>query len=104
MKIEDYLKSLPQEIISGENVELPANSLREIFRFVELSKDDIFYHLGCGTGRGLEIAMKEFNVKRAVGIDIDKEKISQARKRIDCDLFCQDIVESDISDATVILF
>ena len=104
MKIEDYLKSLPQEIISGENVELPANSLREIFRFVELSKDDIFYHLGCGTGRGLEIAMKEFNVKRVVGIDIDKEKISQARKRIDCDLFCQDIVESDISDATVILF
>ena len=104
MKIEDYLKSLPQEIISGENVELPANSLREIFRFVELSKDDIFYHLGCGTGRGLEIAMKEFNVKRVVGIDIDKEKISQARKRIDCDLFCHDIVESDISDATVILF
>ena len=104
MKIEDYLKSLPQEIISGENVELPANSLREIFRFAELSKDDIFYHLGCGTGRGLEIAMKEFNVKRVVGIDIDKEKISQARKRIDCDLFCHDIVESDISDATVILF
>ncbi|RDJ31772.1 MAG: class I SAM-dependent methyltransferase [Crenarchaeota archaeon] len=104
MKIEDYLKSLPQEIISGEDVELPTNSLRDIFRFAELSEKDVFYHLGCGTGQGLEIAIKEFNVRKAVGIDTNKEKILQAEKRVDCDLFCQDITESDISDATVILF
>ena len=104
MKIEDYLKSLPLEIISGEEVELQVNSLRDIFRFAGLSDKDIFYHLGCGTGQGLEIAIKEFNVKNAVGIDTNKEKITHAKKRVDCDLFCEDITDSDISEATVILF
>ena len=35
-------------------------SLRSIFKFVELAKDDVFYHLGCGDEKGIEIAVKEF--------------------------------------------
>jgi len=110
MKIEDYLASLPQSIISGQDVQLPDNALREIFRFVQLNKDDVFYHLGCGNGKGIEIALKEFGVKKAVGIDNDKEKISSAKKLLEERkisngiLQCQDILESDINDATVILF
>src|SRR6267143_1300425 len=108
MKIEDYLASLPQSIISGQDVQLPDNAISEIFRFVQLNKDDVFYHLGCGNGKGIEIALKEFGVKKAVGID--KEKISFAKKLLEEKeisngiLQCQDILESDISDATVILF
>ena len=45
-----------------------------------MGKDDIFYHLGCGNGKGVEIALKEFNVKKGIGIDNDSEKINQARK------------------------
>jgi len=110
VKIEDYLASLPQSIISGQDVQLPDNAFREIFRFAQLNKDDIFYHLGCGNGKGIEIALKEFGVKKAVGIDDDKEKISFAKKLLEDTkisngiLQCQDILESDISDATVILF
>ena len=109
MKIEEYLETLPNNLLSGEDVQLPEKSFREIFKFVDLGKDDIFYHLGCGDGKGLEIAVKEFGVKHAIGIDNNSEKIKNANKiledrNIKAELICQDIQESDISDASVILF
>ena len=103
MKIEEYISSLPPAIISGQEVQLPDDSLREIFKFASLGKDDIFYHLGCGTGNSLSIASKEFGAK-AVGIDNDKEKINQIQKDQKITLRCEDIIDSDLSDATVILF
>lgn len=110
MKIEDYLASLPQSIISGQDVQLPDNAFREIFRFSQLNKDDVFYHLGCGNGKGIAIAAEEFGVRKAIGIDNNIEKISLAKKLLEDKkisngiLLCKDILEADISDATVILF
>ncbi len=110
MKIEDYLSSLPSSIISGEDVELSDKTLRDIFSFVELSKNDIFYHLGCGSGKSISISLQEFKVKKAIGIDNNNDKITQAQKFLDekhisnGSFRCQDITVSDINDATVILF
>lgn len=107
LKIEEYLQSLPQGIISGEDVQLPAHSIREIFEFCELGKNDIFYHLGCGDGNAIKIAIEEFHVKSAIGIDIDTEKIKNANdslKNTQAELRCENIVDSEIRDATVILF
>jgi len=109
MKIEEYLETLPDNLLSGEDVQLPKKSFRNIFKFVDLDKEDIFYHLGCGDEKGLEIAVKEFGVKKAIGIDNNSEKIKLANKiledgNIKAELICQDIQESDISDASVILF
>lgn len=103
MKIEEYLESLPQNIVSGEDVQLPDNSFREIFKFVNLGKDDIFYHLGCGNGKGVDMALKEFHVKKGVGIDNDLKKIDLA-KNFSGEFICQDVKEAEFSDATVILF
>ena len=83
MKIEEYLASLPQSVISGQDVQLPDRTFREIFRFTQLNKDDVFYHLGCGNGKGIAIALEEFSVKKAVGIDNDKEKIASAKKLLE---------------------
>ncbi|MCI4432681.1 MAG: class I SAM-dependent methyltransferase [Nitrosopumilus sp.] len=109
MKIEEYLKSLPENIVSGEDVQLPEKSFREIFNFLNLGEDDIFYHLGCGDGKGIELALREYNVKKAVGIDSNADKIKQAKKslsqnNLSAELICEDIQNSNISDATVILF
>lgn len=107
MKIEDYLGSLPQNIVSGEDVQLPERSLRDIFNFVNLGENDIFYHLGCGNGIGVDIAINEYNVKKAVGIDKDREKIEIAKtnhQNKNSEFICQDIIDSNISEATVILF
>ncbi len=103
MKIEEFLESLPQNIVSGDEVQLPDKSFREIFNFVDLGKDDIFYHLGCGDGKGVEIAVREFNVKKGIGIDNNLEKINEA-KNISGEFICEDIKNSKIFDATVILF
>lgn len=105
MKIEEYISSLPPSIMSGEEVQLLDDTIREIFKFVELGKNDVFYHLGCGTGNSLVIAAKEFDAK-AVGIDNDKTKINlvEQEKNPKIILKCEDIVNSDLTDATVILF
>ena len=110
MKIEEYLQSLPSTIISGDDVQLPEHSFRGIFDFIKLNKDDIFYHLGCGNGIGLEIALEEYNVNKAIGIDIDENKINEAKKLLEkknfenSKLMCEDIRKSNLDDATVILF
>ena len=80
MKIEEYLTTLPESILSGENVQLPREAFLQIFKFVNLSKDDVFYHLGCGDGLGLLIAKEEFNAEKIIGIDISKEKTDAASK------------------------
>jgi len=109
LKIEEYLETLPENLLSGEDVQLPEKSFREIFKFVDLGENDIFYHLGCGNEKGIEIAIKEFKVKKAVGIDNNPEKIKHGKeileqKNIQGQLLCENIEESDISDATTILF
>jgi len=52
LKIEEYLKTLPENLLSGEDVQLPEKSLREIFKFTDLGENDIFYHLGCNDEKG----------------------------------------------------
>ena len=43
MKIEEYLETLPNNLLSGEDVQLHEKSFRDIFKFVDLGEDDIFY-------------------------------------------------------------
>jgi hypothetical protein len=109
LKFEEYLETLPKNLLSGEDVQLPEKSLREIFKFSNLGKDDIFFHLGCNNEKGIEIAINEFKVKKAIGIDNNFKKIQNAQKNIEekninVKMIHQNIEESDISDATVILF
>ena len=109
MKIEEYLESLPEKIISGEDVQLLDKSFREIFDFIGLKGNDVFYHLGCGDGKGVRIAVEEYNVKDAKGIDNNEEKIKNAKtefieKDLSAKFMCKDIRDADISDATVVLF
>ena len=109
MKIEEYLETLPKNLLSGEDVQLPKKSFRDIFKFSNLGEDDIFFHLGCNNEKGIEIAISEFKVKKAIGIDNNLEKIQNAQKNIDekkinAKVIHENIEESDISEATVILF
>ena len=109
MKIEEYLETLPENLLSGEDVQLPEKSFREIFKFVDLGENDIFYHLGCGDEKGIEIAINEFKVKKAVGIDNNSEKILKAKENLNAknlqgQFICSDVEDSDISEASIILF
>ena len=76
----------------------------------KLSKNDIVYELGSGDGEFILMAGKNFNVKKAVGIEIDYSRyfISKIRAQI---LGCKNVkfVRKDfkkvkVSDATVVYF
>ena len=109
MKIEEYLKSLPDNIISGEDVQLPEHSYSKIFEFLNLNEKDVFYHLGCGGGEGIAIALEKFNVKKAVGIDNNQEKIRRAKKLVkerkikNAEFLCKNVLDAKIDDATACL-
>ncbi|MDE1862112.1 MAG: SAM-dependent methyltransferase [Thaumarchaeota archaeon] len=110
MKIEEYLKTLPESIMTGEDVDLHDDTVRQILEFASVGKDDTFYHLGCGNGHSLQIALSEFGVKKAVGVDYNEERAASAMRIIgekrasDCTIRCENILDSDLSDATVVLF
>jgi 16S rRNA A1518/A1519 N6-dimethyltransferase RsmA/KsgA/DIM1 with predicted DNA glycosylase/AP lyase activity len=109
LKIEEYLSTLPKSILSGEEIQIPPDTIREIFRFINLEKNDTFYHLGCGDGTSLTIARQEFDVKNAIGIDNSEKMISAAKKMIDeknisnIKVIKQDVRQVEFNDADVIL-
>ena len=109
MKIEEYLSTLPQSILSGEEIQIPPDTIREIFKFAEIGEDDTFYHLGSGNGISLKIARDEFNVKNAIGIDNSEKMINLAKKTIgeennsNIKVIQQDVCEAKFDDADVIL-
>ena len=109
MNIDEYLQKLPRNILDGEDANLSEKSYKTIFNLVNLKPNDIFYHLGSGDGLGVKIAKRDYNVKKSIGIDYNMEKISFSEKEassqnILTEFRHQDILDADISDATVILF
>jgi len=83
-----------------------------VHRMLELAKiipSDVVYDLGCGDGRILIAAVKDFNAKGAIGYEInpslfktasDNIKKSNSYGRIE--LFNEDLFKADLSRATVI--
>lgn len=111
MKIEDYLNTLPQHIITGQDVHLGPKSIRTILDAINLGETDVFYHLGCGDAASIKIAINEYHVKKAVGIDINQLNINQAKKGItaqNVELICDDITNQEYHNKeqppTAILF
>lgn len=104
MKLEEYLGSLPREIMSGDGVQMSDAAYRDAFRLAGLGAGDVFYHLGCGDGRGVRIAAAEFGAGRAVGVDIDPAKIAAARAAGGGEFVCADAADADMPGATVVLF
>ncbi len=82
---------------------------RAMLRLARTGKRDVVYDLGCGDGRIAIAAVKEFRARRAVGIDIDPERIRESaanaraagvEKKVR--FLNQDLFESDIREATVV--
>ncbi len=80
----------------------------QMLKLAEVTSKDIVYDLGCGDGRFVVTAARQFGA-RGVGIDIDPERIKEAHelaKRTGADdkvRFIQgDLFETDISEATVV--
>ncbi|MBI2686453.1 MAG: methyltransferase domain-containing protein [Acidobacteria bacterium] len=54
-------------------------AVREMLKLAKVQKSDIVYDLGCGDGRIVITAAKEYGTK-GVGIDIDPQRIKEAKE------------------------
>jgi len=89
-------------------VATPMDVVRKMLEMARVDHDDILYDLGCGDGRIVITAAKEYGA-RGVGIDIDhrriKESIARAKAAGAEDLVefrLQDAEKAFFSDATVV--
>lgn len=82
--------------------------VEQMLSLAKVHKGDVVYDLGCGDGRLVITAAKQFGA-RGVGIDIDperiKESLANARKAGVMERVAfrnEDLFESDIKEATVV--
>ena len=83
--------------------------IRKILHLTQASKGDVFYDLGCGRGQLCVVAVAEFGVKRAVGIELHRGRAAKAAERIEelgltdrIEIRNEDFMESDLHDATIV--
>src|SRR5216117_1499760 len=77
MNINELISTLPSSVLSGNNIKLPDNVIRRMFKLAHLDKNDIFYDLGCGNSDALYIASIEYKVKKAIGIEKRKTAVRE---------------------------
>ncbi|QQG49174.1 MAG: class I SAM-dependent methyltransferase [archaeon] len=83
--------------------------IRKILQLARASSKDVFYDLGCGKGQLCDLAVAEFGVKRAVGIEMHRGRAAKAAKRVQelgladrIEIRNEDFMESDLNDATIV--
>src|SRR5579864_4412536 len=59
-------------------VPTPENVVEGMCKLAGVKKGDVVFDLGCGDGRIVITAVKEFGAKRGVGVDIDPQRIMES--------------------------
>jgi len=87
----------PQDVVDG------------MLKLAGVGPKDVVYDLGCGDGRTVVTAVKKFGALRAVGVDIDPERIAESNATAKeagvtdkVKFILGDLFEADIKEATVV--
>lgn len=98
----------PRHQVDVPYVPTTEEAVKAMLRLADVKKSDIVYDLGCGDGRIVIAAAKEYGA-RGVGIDIDPERIQEAEanaKKAGVEKLVRfeenDLFEADIHEATVV--
>jgi hypothetical protein len=82
--------------------------IRKLLRLAHASKRDVFFDLGCGRGQLCVVAVAEFGVKKAVGIELHRGRASKAVEHVRklglsdrIEIWNEDYMESDLHEATI---
>ena len=91
-----------------EYVPTPHEVVAEMLNMAEVTKDDVVYDLGCGDGRIVIAAAKQYGA-RGVGVDIDPELIRVCRENARkagvtgrVKFLLRDLFETELREATVV--
>ncbi|MGE0449309.1 MAG: cyclopropane-fatty-acyl-phospholipid synthase family protein [Vicinamibacterales bacterium] len=90
-------------------VPTPYPVVKEMLSMAKVGPKDVVFDLGSGDGRIVIAAVKEFHAARGVGVELDPQRIAEARRRADeegvsdrVEFMERDLFEVDLSDATVV--
>src|ERR1700733_11374765 len=97
-----------QVLINAPYVTSPEEVVTAMLKLADVKKGDIVYDLGCGDGRIVIAAAKEYGT-HGVGVDINPERIKEARanaKRAGVEALVKfevnDLFDTDIHEAAVV--
>jgi len=104
---------LPAQYVEGKGevpyVPTPEEVVDAMLKLAGVTRSDIVYDLGCGDGRIVVRAVKNFGAAKGVGIDIDPERIKEANENAQkngiaskVSFIEKDLYEADIKEATVV--
>jgi SAM-dependent methyltransferase len=89
-------------------VPTPQDVVDDMLRLANVRRGDVLYDLGCGDGRIVVTAARDFGA-RGIGIDIDPERIREANENVRTSKVADrvqirqaDLFETDFRDATVV--
>ncbi|MFM9884799.1 MAG: SAM-dependent methyltransferase [Burkholderiales bacterium] len=89
-------------------VPTPQEVVDTMLSLAKPTKNDLVYDLGCGDGRIVITAAKQFGA-RGVGVDIDPQRISEANANVKAEnvgdrvrIIQGDLFEIDFKDATIV--
>jgi ubiquinone/menaquinone biosynthesis C-methylase UbiE len=104
-------KDSPKEVrLDVPYVPTPQKVVDEMLKLAGVKDGDVVYDLGCGDGRIVVTAVKGFKAKKGLGLDIDPQRIKEAKKNAK-DAKVDDKVEfreadilklADVSEASVV--
>jgi cyclopropane fatty-acyl-phospholipid synthase-like methyltransferase len=90
-------------------VPTPQEVVEAMLKMAEVGPNDVVYDLGSGDGRIPITAVQKYGAKKAIGIDIDPQRIKEANENLEkagvgdkVTFLNQDLFETDISEATVV--
>jgi len=90
-------------------VPTPAEVVRQMLLTAKVGRGDVVFDLGSGDGRIPIAAVRDFGAARGVGIDLDPQRVAEARANAaaagvsDRVVFLQqDLFEADLAEASVI--
>ncbi len=102
---------MPSEVIAKSDVPYvptPEDAVIEILKIAGVTKDDVVYDLGCGDGRLVIAAAKQFGA-RGVGVEINPRLIQESNTNASIagvsdrvKFIEQDLFQVDLSEATVV--
>lgn len=71
----------PRPVVNAPFITTPQDVVDRMVELASLTEDDLLYDLGCGDGRIPITAAKKYGC-RAVGYDIDPERVDESRRNI----------------------
>lgn len=77
----DFTKSDPADKAVIRYVPTPDDVVAKMIELAKVTKDDVVYEPGCGDAR-ITIAAVKAGAKKGVGVDIDQERVNEAKANV----------------------